>query len=851
MAIPKVAKPKEFSEAVKKCLKGADGSKYTQAQLAAEIGIDASELNRKLKYESAANSSTEKRNRKSKLTDYDVRNIVIALARFKCITTRQQAIELLDLMNYSLMEADWTILNLKDSPNRIKRGPIANKQLPNQNLKFVGREAELAHLHTQLQTGNLGALTVLHGMGGAGKTSLALEYLYRYQAEYAFTFWIPAENAFSLKLAFIGLASQLGLGGMLTDTEDNQAGAIQLVKAELAHKGKELLLVFDNASQPEDIDSYRPGGAGHVIVTSRSRQWGRLGNTVEVNVLIEEDALRLLAAHVYPGKIQSELLAWGSGQSREIGTPEESTARELVKELGYLALAIAQAGAYIHASGCGIAEYLAKVRGAAVELFGATGARLLDYNEATVATTWLLSFKEVMQKNPDASGLLYMLAFFAPEKIKLSWFTVAIKRQINLSKISASNATQQAGIKLDEILTTLLEYSLVTRNGFTGELGMHRLVQLVIREKFTSTIFKSELNPESEILSGYNYWLNWAIVILVENFPDATEYANWAECDALLSHQQAAIDHCDVLLTALVGARNNPANKVNLLGLYDADLAFLERVGILFGQAATHYHQRLFYTQARPLYEWAIAITEGTKGSKHPNLAIKLHNLAELYRDTGEYAAALPLYKRAIAITEGTKGSEHPDLAPMLSGLATALFRHNGDYASAKSLYERAITITENSKGKKHPDVAKGLNNLAELHRDVREYAAACPLYKRAIAITKNAYGSDHPDLAPMLNNLALLLQDTGKYAAARRLYERAISIGEKTLVSNHPDVAIWRSNLAGLLSTTGKKVEALELFTKALAVLENRLGSTHPNTRKVAQWLSQLENELAGNSTS
>ncbi|MBE9098235.1 tetratricopeptide repeat protein [filamentous cyanobacterium LEGE 07170] len=254
-------------------------------------------------------------------------------------------------------------------------------------------------------------------------------------------------------------------------------------------------------------------------------------------------------------------------------------------------------------------------------------------------------------------------------------------------------------------------------------------------------------------------------------------------------------------------------------------------------QQAVQLYQQGRYNEAIPLAQQALELRETVLGETHPDVAISLNNLAELYRLQGNYAAAEPLYQRSLTILEAVLGETHPTVATSLNNLAL-LYQDQGNYAAAEPLYQRSLTIRETALGDTHPDVAISLNNLAELYRLQGNYAAAEPLYQRSLTILETVLGETHPTVATSLNNLALLYQDQGNYVAAEPLYQRALSIYETVLGDTHPDVAQSLNNLAVLYQSQGNYVAAEPLYQRALSIYETVLGDTHPG---VAQSLNNL----------
>jgi tetratricopeptide (TPR) repeat protein len=183
----------------------------------------------------------------------------------------------------------------------------------------------------------------------------------------------------------------------------------------------------------------------------------------------------------------------------------------------------------------------------------------------------------------------------------------------------------------------------------------------------------------------------------------------------------------------------------------DSDLA---RAEALNQQIIQLYNQGR-YGDAVPVAKEVLVIREKALGPEHPDVALSLSNLAELYQSQDRYAEAEPLLKRCLAISEKAFGPEHPDVVS-LNNLA-GLYRNQGRYAEAEQLYKRSLAIREKALGREHPDVGQSLNDLAVLYQSQGRYAEAEPLYKRSRAIREKALGPEHPLVAVSLNNLALV----------------------------------------------------------------------------------------------
>jgi len=293
-------------------------------------------------------------------------------------------------------------------------------------------------------------------------------------------------------------------------------------------------------------------------------------------------------------------------------------------------------------------------------------------------------------------------------------------------------------------------------------------------------------------------------------------------------------------------AANRPQEEARAIHAFQSAMARQEPLAdqaplaLSLSYLALLYKAQGRYSEAEPLFQRALSISEQQLGNDHPDVATCLDNLANLYSDQGHYSEAEPLFQRALSIGEQQLGNDHPDVATCLNNLAE-LYRAQGRYSEAEPLFQRALSIGEQQLGNDHPDVATRLNNLAELYRAQGRYSEAEPLYQRALSIGEQQLGNDHPDVATWLNNLANLYSDQGRYSEAEPLYQQAIQIDRQVLGEDHPSFAIHLANLAGLYTEQGRYAEAEKLYLQAYQIDVNRLGAEHPSTQNAYNGLVNL----------
>jgi tetratricopeptide (TPR) repeat protein len=647
------------------------------------------------------------------------------------------------------------------------------------NPLFTGREELLGELTTSLHKGQTTALfqpQAISGLGGIGKTQLALEYAYRSRPIYQAILWTLADTRENLTSSYLALATLLDLP---EQNEQDSARIVTAVKNWLQNH-TDWLLILDNA---DDLTLARaflpPSFTGHVLLTTRAYVTSRFAHRLGVDVLSPEQGTLFLLRRA--GRLAAD------APIEQASEQERNQACMLGKELGRLPLALDQAGAYIEETQCGLTDYLQRYRTRRAYLLQRRGSLLDTDHPEAVATTWSLAFEKVQKDHPAAADLLRLCAFLAPDAIPEE---LIMQGAAVLGPVLEPLATDP--VELDEAIAALGAYSLLTRDADEKTLSVHRLVQAVLRDQM------DEQNSQ--------LWAERVVQAIYEALP-SVEYEQWPLWERILAHALACLD------------------LIELYHLYGDEAA------ILLQQTGWYLTERVRYQEAELYLTRALSISEQEHGLEHVDTARNALTLGYLYQKQGKYEKAEPLYKRTLMIQEQHLGSEHPDTARSLNNLA-ALYDDQGKYGEAEVLYKRALVVDEKIYGPEHPEIAADLNNLAELYKKQGKYEEAKPLHKRVLMIREQHLGSEHPDTAQSLNNLAGLYYHQGKDEEAEPLYKRALMIREQHLGSEHPNTASSLNNLAALYRNQGKDEEAEPLYVRALAIVERVLGETHPWTR-------------------
>jgi hypothetical protein len=686
---------------------------------------------------------------------------------------------------------------------------------------LAGREPLLADIANRLALGPAGSgprVAVLCGLGGAGKTSVSVEYAHRQLGGVGVCWQFAAEDAAVLAAQFAVLAAQLGARDVV-DARDPVAA----VHAVLARVLAGWLVVFDNVPDLASIETFiPPAGPGRVLITSQSQHWPT-GWAVQVPVLEPAVAAEFLSART--------------------GDGDQGVAVELAEELGGLPLALEQAAAYIQATGTSLARYLA--------LFRARQADLLARGEAAghrehVTATLGFALSRLSQDAPGAARLLRLLAFLAPEPVPLG---------LLLSRDDAAEWPRAAGVlgpllgdpvAAGDAVAALQRYSLAALAG-DGLVQVHRLVQAVTRAQLT--------DQETD------QWKQVAAALVEAAIPDDAELPSaWRACAVLLPHARAVLDMTSNgiwQLAQALGYSGSYAPARDLWVLIADAHGDSEDYGPEHPETLAACANLADWTGmvgdaagARDQLAALLPIRERVLGREHPDALSTRSNLADWAGEAGDAAGARDQYAALLPIQERVLGPEHPDTLTTRSNLAgwTAVA---GDAAGARDQYATLLPILERDRGLEHPDTLTTRSNLAGWTGKAGDAAGARDQYATLLPIRERVLGPEHPDTLNTRAYLAAWIGWAGDAAGARDQHAALLPIYERVLGPEHPETLNTCYHLARWTGEAGDTVGAREQFAALLPIYERVLGPEHPetlNTRHhLARWTGQAKNAEPG----
>jgi tetratricopeptide (TPR) repeat protein len=671
------------------------------------------------------------------------------------------------------------------------------QKLPQRNRNFTGRERLLERL------GKLRGVCVLQGLGGVGKSAVAIEYAYRYAGNYDLVWWIPsADHPESVRSSLAALAGPLGLPEAVAAGIESAAAAV----SDALRRGDPYprwLLIFDNADQPEELNQIFPQGPGDVLITTRNHRWQGVAETIAVDVFAREESVEFLTRRA----------------SKSV-TPV--VADQLAEKLGHLPLALEQAGALIAETGMSAAEYIVLLEENVTRLMSEGGSP--EYPMSMTAA-WELSVEKLREFLPQAQELLRCCAFFGPDPIPRDVFRRGAHATVrpDLGDLIANP------ILLARAIRELGRLALIRIDG--RSMVVHRLIQALIRD---------ELGPVEQ--AGYR---NDVHAILAAGVPaDPADLRQWPAHAELVAHVGSEV----VDLAGCAVAEHRAVALTTLRYLYlSGDFASCRSFAVRFVdgwadesdsavlEASRHLGNVLKqlgrYPESYAINDAALATATRTLGPRDPLTLALRNSLGADHRALGAFRAARELDAETSELHAGVFGPDDRHTLRVLGNLALD-YVLNSEYQLARDLYQRVfLQQSESASGVSAIEILSTWSSLAWDVRLCGDYRGARDVSEDAWDYGKERLGREHYQTLRTANALAIALRYLGgsllrdAESLARETWERCSRVyGE-----GHPDTLATAINLASILRATGSADEALRLGIKTVARYPSVYGADHP----------------------
>jgi hypothetical protein len=582
---------------------------------------------------------------------------------------------------------------------------------------LAGREALLAEVDVRLaaDAGRPGPrVVVLCGLGGAGKTSVAVEYAHRHLGGVGVCWQFAAEDPELLAVEFGVLAAQLGAREVV-DPRDPVAS----VHAVLARQAAGWLIVLDNAGDLDAVQRFiPPAGPGQVLITSQNQHWPPSW-AVEVPVLDVEVAAGFLVART--------------------GDADRESAEELAEAVGGLPLVLEQAAAYMQATGTSLAAYVGLFRERQGELLAR--GQTAGHREHMAATLGL-ALSKLEAEAPAAAGLVRLLAFLAPDPVPLR---LLLADPAAASELPPGAAEQMGPLLGDAVaawdaVVAVRRYSLAAPAG-DGLALVHRLVQAITRDRL----------PAGQAAR----WQQAATVLVQTAIPADTRLPGaWPACAALLPHARAVLDLTSDGIWSIaryLGSSGSYPAARDLFALiagahqdsgdygpeHRNTLASRSQLAVWTGEAGDA-------AGARDQLAALLPLREQVQGAEHPNTLTTRHELATWTGMAGDAAGARDQCAALLPLRKRIMDPEHPDTLGTRHELAHWTGQA-GDAAGARDQCAALLPLRERVQGPEHPDTLTTRHNLAYWTGMAGDAAGASDQCAALLPLRERVLGPEHP----------------------------------------------------------------------------------------------------------
>ncbi|KAK3687190.1 hypothetical protein B0T22DRAFT_121957 [Podospora appendiculata] len=629
----------------------------------------------------------------------------------------------------------------------------------------------------------------LWGLGGSGKTQVALEYAYRRSRDPACSvFWVHADNETTFTQDYKAIAKRLGLAGGLDGPE------LLTAVRERIEAGSCWLLILDNADnlaafgvgrtqsgkgqgrgveEKHSLYDFVPrGSAGTVLWTSRDKRIGGslVGAKRAINVARMTDAEAMALLETVGNK--------------KIGEGERDGAAQLLAELDWFPLAVSQAAAYMQRTSTTPNAYLLKL--ARRKTRCKTRWKTLQQSEFdrhrraglsnSILETWDLSMEQIRQENEMAYDILHVLAFLDSQNIPLEIMIQAAAalrdekptgdRQgdgSTRSISSGSDSEDDDNEVLHAAIQVLQEFSFLhlrASEGTSRAYEMHKLVQ------------------------------------------DATQYA--------LSRRDRREDEV----------------RFSKLALRAVTDLFPERRRELWGECEK------YVVHAQRAGEWA-ELCEGEIEASG-----LLSRVSDYLYDRGRWREKEPVDKRAYEFRRKRLGEKHPDTIRSMASLADT-YHAQGRYEEAEKIKVEVLALRRDVLGEKHPDTIRSMADLARTYHAQGRYEEAEKIFVEVLALRRDVLGETHPDTIWSMADLAATYHNQGRYEEPEKIFVEVLALRRDVLGEKHPDTLQAMHDLAVTWNSRQRCPEALDMMQECLKLQYKVLGQSHPSTRRSSRILN------------
>ncbi|KAF2107206.1 hypothetical protein BDV96DRAFT_654053 [Lophiotrema nucula] len=747
-------------------------------------------------------------------------------------------------------------------------------EVPNRRVsRFVGREKIIEDIERKFQSS---PVVVLQGMGGQGKTQIALEFCHgsRSRGTYTGIFWIDATSEMKLRGSFEAISDVIKDPKQVFATADEK---VQFVRQKLKDSGESWLMVFDNHDEPErfgNVTNYLPINTknAHVLFTTRHADVGRYGDTIALRGMTENEALDLFF-HRSAYDPTSENI---------------QEARSIVERLGYHPLALDQAAAYLskRRTTLPLNAFIEHYKKRRKEIWRTT-PKVWEYQRAldgsaqeislSVFTTWELSCQQLFEHElgNEYTSLLCVMAYFHHESIEESLFSTYMAKRTRSSWLSifVENGIWQQD-RYEDAIVELRDLALVESYGRNTDgllyVSLHPLVKdwIQIRttdqQRYECAILQQQILKET--LRKANY--AWVKITTRQAVRSHVRVSEGSYQDFICPHLRATdlkflaryyfwvsifyreieeyveaervLKICYELGLKVDG--DDFSSELLNIRVEQGNLAFLQhrlqeaeeilhevetiRVESNMEVTGSWIHDRISYAdvlndllrsnEAEKLYRSTIEIASSELGLRHEVVLRALSNLALFLLRRCKFVEAEEIYRDLIDYSVSEHGAEHEETTFYCLRLGT-VFHHMGRYKEARDIFLESVNTRHKNLEPDHPSTIEAVHRLGMVQTALGFFAKAETMLQANLASSEKLFGTHHVETLGHLHTLSRVWRNIGKVDESIEAGHRVLLRHTELFGPNHLDALLIRLDLAGALLAKGSLNEAEGLVREGL----------------------------------
>jgi tetratricopeptide (TPR) repeat protein len=734
------------------------------------------------------------------------------------------------------------------------------------NPRFVGRQNEIARLEELITMKDGPRKVAITGLGGVGKTQVALELAYRIRDRdtECSIFWLACTSYEVMEQTYLNIAQAVGLPDVKPAEVKEQVK--RYLSSEQAGKW---LLIFDNADDMDmwlsddragpALDDFLPQSEqGRILFTTRNRKLAvelTSSNIIPIPDVDEDTALKILERSLVDKALLQDHL----------------TAVNILEKLVSLPLAITQASAYINKNGLSLSTYSALLHEQEPEVVELLSEDFKDEGrykdlQNPVITTWLISFKQIQRQDELAADLLFFMACINPRNIPQSLLPMPNPRKRGIDALGLLNAyaftnRQDTGINLHRLVHIAARNWLKKNALFSHwiQRAADQMRKVFPDNHYTNRRLWREYLPHALSLAYEDeFTAQWREYIgLIENIASCLyEDGRWNEAEVLYTelirvkqeetgpnHPSALSSVAHLSSTYWEQGRWNEAEKLGLQVLEMRKTVLgAEHPDTLASMAtlASTYWVQGRWDEAERLELQVLEMSKTVLGAEHPDTLTSMADLASIYWGQEQWDEAEKLESQVLEMRKTVLGAEHPNTLSSMANLALT-YSAQGRWDEAKKLKLQVLEMRKTMLGAEHPNTLSSMANLASTYWEQEQWDEAEKLDLQVLEMRKAVLGAEHPDTLTSMLNLASTYWKQGRWDEAEELGLQVLEIRKTVLGAEHPDTLTSMHNLAYIWKSQEKLQEALTLMGKCSELRNKTLGPNHPDaissSRDLSDW--------------